>query len=133
MKYLRIKMSTCLLKRNNVVVDLGGMISCGFWENLAKSYVGAPLVSWHPHPPPPGKSWICHCNGALMDKKEQANFVMCVKYSLKIGFVAVDLMEPSSKKKQVTLHGILFDTKHNIYQTFFLLIVDFSCEIKWSL
>ena len=23
-------------------------ISCNFWENLAKSYVGAPLGSWHP-------------------------------------------------------------------------------------
>ena len=23
-------------------------ISCSFWENLAKSYVGAPLGSWHP-------------------------------------------------------------------------------------
>ena len=24
-------------------------ISCSFWENLAKSYVGAPLESWRPH------------------------------------------------------------------------------------
>ena len=24
-------------------------ISCSFWENLAKSYVGAPLESWGPH------------------------------------------------------------------------------------
>ena len=24
-------------------------ISCSFWEILAKSYVGAPLESWHPH------------------------------------------------------------------------------------
>ena len=23
--------------------------SCSFWENLAKSYVGAPLESWRPH------------------------------------------------------------------------------------
>ena len=23
-------------------------ISCSFWENLAKSYVGAPLGSWRP-------------------------------------------------------------------------------------
>ena len=28
-------------------------ISCSFWENLAKSYVGAPTS---------GKSWIFHCN-----------------------------------------------------------------------
>ena len=33
-------------------------ISCSFWENLAKSYIGAPLESWRPTS---GKSWIRHC------------------------------------------------------------------------
>ena len=33
-------------------------ISCSFWENLAKSYVGAP---WRVGAPSSGKSWIRHC------------------------------------------------------------------------
>ena len=32
-------------------------ISCSFWENLAKSYVGAP---WRVGAPSSGKSWIRH-------------------------------------------------------------------------
>ena len=44
-------------------------ISCNFWENLSKSYVGAPLESWHPTS---GKSWIRHwqppLSGALTSK-----------------------------------------------------------------
>ena len=33
-------------------------ISCSFWENLAKSYVGAPRGVGAPSS---GKSWIRHC------------------------------------------------------------------------
>ena len=33
-------------------------ISCSFWGNLAKSYVGAPL--WGVGAPSSGKSWIRH-------------------------------------------------------------------------
>ena len=43
-------------------------ISCSFWENLAKSYVGA-----HPGelvPPPRGKSWIRHCLGIAKTNKD---------------------------------------------------------------
>ena len=34
-------------------------ISCSFWENLPKSYVGA--LSWRVGAPSSGKSWIRHC------------------------------------------------------------------------
>ena len=58
--------------RNNAVADLGGApsgtpprpkifsISCSFSQNLAKSYVGAPLNGWRPSY---GESWIRACNG----------------------------------------------------------------------
>ena len=35
-------------------------ISCSFWENLAKSYVGGP--PWRVGAPSSRKSWIRHCN-----------------------------------------------------------------------
>ena len=36
-------------------------ISCSFWQNLAKSYVGAPPHSPGNWRPSSGKSWIRHC------------------------------------------------------------------------
>ena len=40
------------------------LISCSFWENLAKLYVGAPRRVGTPSS---GKSWIRHCDGFQFD------------------------------------------------------------------
>ena len=64
-----MKYQAILLMSFLSVADLGGRegrsfplqilsISCSFWENLAKSYVDAPLEGWRPTL---GKSWIRHC------------------------------------------------------------------------
>ena len=56
-------------------------ISCSFWENLAKSYVGVPLEGWHPNlgeildlPLPPTINFCFVCEKKKLPSENVMNF-----------------------------------------------------------